>query len=212
MTNSFFARLINRLLIETHPFQLSVTRVQSKPQITKLFPTQENRDVPQQQSANEAKPLDKLLGKLRATYNHVFRKPENTSSVETILAKDTPDPDVQALKLIRSNRMQQSSADKAHSKNSEPQRTYLESNDDLLNSIQPVDRLEPLEPLELDDEVENENDREIEIVTPRNTFEFPITLSRHLVDWLGSLLGITYGIYSKLTRAIYNNNTTIRVA
>lgn len=193
-------------------FQLSTLRVESKPQITKLFPIPEETNDPPQRSDNDTKPLDKLFGKLRATYNFVFRKPENMSNVEKILAKDTPDPDVEALKVIWSNRMQSNSKDKENSKKSQPKGMYLAANDEWVNDIQPLDRLEPLEPLELEDEVGNNRDREVEIVTPRTSFQFPVTLSRHLVDWLGSLLGITYGIYSKLARLIYSNNTAIRIS
>lgn len=134
------------------------------------------------------------------------------SNVEKILAKDTPDPDVEALKVIWSNRMQSNSKDKENSKKSQPKGMYLATNDEWVNDIQTLDRLEPLEPLELEDEVGNNRDREVEIVTPRTSFQFPVTLSRHLVDWLGSLLGITYGIYSKLARLIYSNNTAIRIS
>lgn len=193
-------------------FQLSTLRVESKPQITKLFPIPEETNDSPQRSDNDTKPLDKLFGKLRATYNFVFRKPENMSNVEKILAKDTPDPDVEALKVIWSNRMQSNSKDKENSKKSQPKGMYLAANDEWVNDIQPLDRLEPLEPLELEDEVGNNRDREVEIVTPRTSFQFPVTLSRHLVDWLGSLLGITYGIYSKLARLIYSNNTAIRIS
>ncbi|XP_017893189.1 uncharacterized protein LOC108632865 [Ceratina calcarata] len=190
---------------------LSMTRVQSKPQITRLFPVQREANVSQPEGTNdEAKPLDRLLGKLRATYDFVFRKPENTSNVEKILAKDTSKaaPEAEPVKSIWSIRMQPKDNGKNTGANFQPQRTYLGTNEDWANDIQPLDRLEPLE---LEDEVENEKDREVEFVTPRTGFQFPVTLSRHFVDWLGSLLGITYGVYSKLARIIYSNNTTIRV-
>ncbi|KZC08044.1 hypothetical protein WN55_09107 [Dufourea novaeangliae] len=80
--------------------------------------------------------------------------------------------------------------------------------DDWVNDIQPLDQLEPLEPLDLEDETVDK-DSEVEFVTPKSSLQFPVTLSRHLVDWLGSLLGVTYGVYSKLAKAIYNNNTTV---
>lgn len=185
--------------------------MESKPQITKLFPIPEETSDPPQRSNNDTKLLDKLFGKLRATYNFVFRKPENMSNVEKILAKDTPDPDIEALKVIWSNRMQSNS--KEDSNKSQPKGImYLAANDEWMNDIQPLDHLEPLEPLELEDEIENNKDREVEIVTPRTSFQFPATLNRHLVNWLGSLLGITYGVYSKLARAIYSNNTAIRIS
>ncbi|CAK9811575.1 hypothetical protein ANTPLA_LOCUS7079 [Anthophora plagiata] len=205
------------LLLAFYLVCLSVSRVQSKPQITKLFPVVREELDPQQDSAkNETKPLDKLLGKLRATYDFVFRKPENTSNVEKILAKDAPDPDVETLKLIWSNRMQQQqqqqkSRNREDSEKFQPQRIYLGMNEDWVNDIQPLKPLEPLEPLELEEEMEIDKNRDVEVITQRNSFQFPVTLSRHLVDWLGSLLGITYGVYSKLTRALSSNNTAIRV-
>ncbi|XP_034181134.1 uncharacterized protein LOC117604781 [Osmia lignaria lignaria] len=181
---------------------LSTMRVRSKPQITRLYPIQEM--IEREQTNTETKPLDKLFGKLRATYNFVFRKPENTSNVEKILAKDAPDPDVQTLKSIWLNRMEQyRRINQDAEKSREPERTYL-SDDDWVNDIQPLDRLEPLE---FDEEDMEDKNRDVEFVTPRNGFQLPVTLSRHLVDWLGSLLGITYGVYSKLARAIYTNNT-----
>ncbi|XP_043250626.1 uncharacterized protein LOC122396366 [Colletes gigas] len=160
-------------------FCLFVARVQSKPQITKLFPVQEAIEY-HQRANNEMKPLDRLLGKLRATYDFVFRKPENTSNVEKILAKDA-----------------------GSDKYRQTEKTLVLTDDDWVNDIQPLDRLEPLE---LEDETEDKN-LEVEFVTPRSSFQLPATLSKHLVDWLGSLLGITYGVYSKLARAIYSNNT-----
>ncbi|XP_029038214.1 uncharacterized protein LOC114873738 [Osmia bicornis bicornis] len=181
---------------------LSAMRVRSKPQITRLYPIQEM--IEREQTNTETKPLDKLLGKLRATYNFVFRKPENTSNVEKILAKDAPDPDVQTLKSIWLNRMEQyRRINQDAEKSREPERTYL-SDDDWVNDIQPLDRLEPLE---FDEEDMEDKNRDVEFVTPRNGFQLPVTLSRHLVEWLGSLLGITYGVYSKLARVIYTNNT-----
>ncbi|KOC65296.1 hypothetical protein WH47_09875 [Habropoda laboriosa] len=104
--------------------------------------------------------------------------------------------------------MQQMSRNREESKKFQPQRIYLGMNEDWVNHIQP---LEPLEPLELEEEMEFDKNRDVEVITPRNNFQFPVTISRHLVDWLGSLLGITYGVYSKLARALSNNNTTIRV-
>lgn len=186
--------------------------MQSRPQITKLFPVQEAIEYHQRVS-NEVKPLDKLLGKLRATYDFVFRKLENTTNVEKILAKDAPDSEAEALKLIWSNRMQQISQGRGLNGAEESRRTegtlLTSSDEDWVNDIQPLDRLEPLEPLEpleLQDEPKNPG-RDVEIVTPKTSFQLPVTLSRHLVDWLGSLLGITYGVYSKLARAIYSNST-----
>ncbi|XP_012254487.2 uncharacterized protein LOC105685184 [Athalia rosae] len=85
-----------------------VVKVQSKPQITKLFPVKEL--VAFHEKTNEIKPLDKFLGKLKAAYDFVFNKPEDTSNVEKILANDRSDatqdasnPEIDALKLIWTN-------------------------------------------------------------------------------------------------------------
>ncbi|XP_076231440.1 uncharacterized protein LOC143177435 [Calliopsis andreniformis] len=180
------------------------TRVQSKPQITKLFPVQEAIEYHQRVS-NEMKPLDKFLGKLRATYDFVFRKPENTSNVERILAKDAPNANLQAANLLWSDRIQPISRNSENTHGTEG--TLLTMQDeDWVNDVQPLDHLEPLEPLDMENEMGDKN-RDVEIITPKTSFQLPATLSRHLVDWLGSLLGITYGVYSKLARAIYSNNT-----
>ncbi|XP_070165190.1 uncharacterized protein [Polyergus mexicanus] len=80
-------------------FCLFATRVQSKPQITKLFPVE--GIMYQKSLSNTTKPLEKFWGKLRATYNFIFRQTNNTNNIEKILAKDdAPASDLQALKLI----------------------------------------------------------------------------------------------------------------
>nr|XP_033333026.1 uncharacterized protein LOC117224317 isoform X1 [Megalopta genalis] len=188
--------------------QLSVDTVRSKPQITKLFPVQESVDQ-HQPSGNETKPLDRFLGKLRATYDFVFRKPEDTGNVERILAKNGQDLDVDALKAIWSNRMSEEERTKKPEMPEKHRQTehVFRLMDDCANDIQPLDQLEPLGPLELDDE-EGDKKTEVEFITPRPGLQFPATISRHLVYWLGSLLGITYEVYSKLARAIYSNATT----
>lgn len=73
-------------------------RVQSKPQITKLFPV-EGLVAYQKQLSNATKPLEKFFGKLRATYNFVFHQPDNTSYIEKILGKSA-NPDLQSLRII----------------------------------------------------------------------------------------------------------------
>ncbi|XP_029669825.1 uncharacterized protein LOC115239449 [Formica exsecta] len=82
-------------------FCLFAARVQSKPQITKLFPVE--GITYQKQLNNTTKPLEKFWGKLRATYNFIFRQTNNTNNIEKILAKDAPASDLQALKLIWPN-------------------------------------------------------------------------------------------------------------
>ncbi|KAG7206126.1 hypothetical protein KM043_003519 [Ampulex compressa] len=167
---------------------LFASRAHSKPQITKLFPVQELIDH-HQQVGNEVKPLDKFLGKLRATYDFVFRKPENTSNVEKILMKDDPDPDLEAFRLIWSDdkraRMELLDAG--------PMATTTE---DWFNDVQ------PLMPLELQEEGKEDG---VEVITPATTLQLPATLGRHLIEWLGSLLGLTYSVYAKLVTAVHPN-------
>ncbi|KAG5331872.1 KKCC2 kinase, partial [Acromyrmex charruanus] len=77
---------------------LFAMRVQSKPQITKLFPV-EGLTAYHKQFNDTTKSLDKFWEKLRTTYNFVFQ-PGNTSNVEKILAKNASDPNLQTLRLI----------------------------------------------------------------------------------------------------------------
>lgn len=69
--------------------------------------------------------------------------------------------------------------------------------EDWFNDIQ------PLEPLELQDE--KQTDKDVEIVTPGKTYQLPTTVGRHLIEWLGSLFGFTYSIYTKLSGATCGN-------
>lgn len=84
---------------------------------------------------------------------------------------------------------------------------------DKFEELQPLEQLEPLEPLmplEFYEESEdNKKDEDVEFITPATGLQFPNTLGRHFVEWLGSLLGLSYGIYAKLTRAIHNSNYTL---
>lgn len=93
---------INSRINYRYILQLFATRVQPKPQITKLFPV-EGLIANYRQANNITNHLDKFLGKLRATYNLVFRQPGNTSNIEKLLAKDASDPDLRAVKLIWAN-------------------------------------------------------------------------------------------------------------
>lgn len=64
--------------------------------------------------------------------------------------------------------------------------------DDWFNDIR------PLEELELQDE-ELDKKNEVEIVTPTTS------VGHHLLEWLGSLFGLTYSIYTKLSNAACGN-------
>ncbi|KAL2715072.1 helicase SWR1-like [Vespula squamosa] len=191
------------------------TRVQTKPQITKLFPIEEIPVNDHQEPNNSTKLLDKLFGKLRATYNFVFRKTDNNgtnSNVEKILAKDAPNPDIEAFKLIWKNPINSNleiRKSNAQSTTKEPvyqtriKTLYDAPRYDRFEELQPLEQLEPLMPLELDEENEDKKDEDVEFITPATGLQFPTTIGRHFVEWLGSLLGLSYGIYAKLTRAIH---------
>ncbi|XP_012219461.1 uncharacterized protein [Linepithema humile] len=81
---------------------LFLTRVQAKPQISKLFPV-EGLTTYHEQLSNFTKPFEKFLEKVRTTYDFVFRQSDNTSYVEKILAKNVSNPDSQALKIIQAD-------------------------------------------------------------------------------------------------------------
>ncbi|XP_070531332.1 uncharacterized protein [Cardiocondyla obscurior] len=216
---------------------LFATRVQSKPQITKLFPA-EGLAAYQKQFNSTTKSVDNFWEKLRTTYNFVFRYSNNTSNVEKILKRNATDSNLQSLKLIwadtqkadnytnlrypnnsfleqvkslfilknhdnkeYSNSLKKDSTIeiKATIKTNGDNVTFARSNktktlpdDDWFNDI------EPLEHLELQDE-ELDKKNEVEIVTPGTTLLLPTTIGHHLLEWLGSLFGFTYGIYTKLS-------------
>jgi len=77
-----------------------------------------------------------------------------------------------------------------------PTKTKILPDDDWFNDIQPLGQLELQ-----DEELDKKN--EVEIVTPETTL--PTTVSHHLLQWLGSLLGLTYSIYSKLSSIACGN-------
>lgn len=204
----FSTRVRMRLiLVGLFFFCLSAVKVQPRPEITKLLPVRES--TPEQQTNNEPKPLDKFLGKLRATYNFVFRKPENTSNIERILAKDSPNPDVEALKYIWT---EESTETKPENKTNigklsespfynEAKPMLVVTEQHWQNDIPAVEDAAPLGPLEIEI---SPKDRDVEFVTPATGLQLPVSLSRQLVEWLGSLLGVTYGVYTKLARAIHS--------
>lgn len=210
--------------------------MQSKSQITKLFPVEELLAY-HQQAHNITKPLvDKFLGKLRTTYDLVFRQFDNTSRAEKILMKGAPD--LQALRQFWANQIKQDNFTdlkypndtfldhvKSLSTPKDPENTSgfeqrdtsvkvkstIEANknngsrasfnktrtlnDDRSNDVQ------PLELLMLQDEEAPDAKAEVEIVTPGTTIRLSTTVGQHLIEWLGSILSLTYSVYSKLSAA-----------
>lgn len=214
-------------------------KVQPKPQITKLFPVEE-LSAYHQQANNITKPLvDKFLGKLRTTYDLVFRQPGNISHVEKILTKSTSSPDLQSLRVLWADQINQNN----YTDLKYPNDTFLDhvkslsipknqnqrnvsdlqkelsielnstierngNNESLASSNQtktlndnPLNDIQSLELLELQDEKVPHVETEVEIVTPGTTIRLSTTLGQHLIEWLGSIFGLTYSIYAKLSAA-----------
>lgn len=222
-------------LLGYYLFCLFATRVQPKPQITKLFPVEGYLAPYHKQFNHTTESVDKFLEKLRATYNFVFHRSDNTSNIEHILAKNASDPNLQTLRLIWAdmkkadnytnlkypsnsfldqikllstpqnrdsktnwiNLKKDSSEIKATIKANGKNKTTILPDDDWFNDIQ------PLEQLELQDE-ELDKKNEVEIVSPGTT------VGHHLLEWLGSLFGLTYSIYSKLSSAACGNEKPTR--
>lgn len=89
---------------------------------------------------------------------------------------------------------------KATRKTNENNVTSMSSNEKGSNKIvlPDDDWFNDIQPLELQDE-ELDKKNEVEIVTPETTLQ--TTVGHHLLEWLGSLFGLTYSIYSKLSNA-----------
>jgi len=200
-------------------------------------------------SNDTAKPLDRFLEKLRATYNFVFRQTGNADNVERILPKGAAShSDQQALRLIWSNPAREN--DYASLKY--PERGLLDQvislstldNHKIKTDLSPAKNLsvemkstmkasesnassserssnksatlsddwskdvQPLEQLELQDEELN-NKNEVEIVTPGMTLQLP-TVGRQLIEWLGSLFGLTYRIYTKLSGPVSSSGNIVK--
>ncbi|XP_011642953.1 uncharacterized protein LOC105430885 [Pogonomyrmex barbatus] len=77
---------------------LFAMRMESKPQLTKLFPA-EGLTAYYKQLGNTTKSLDKFWEKLRITYNFVFH-PDNTNNIEKILSKNITETNLPTLKVI----------------------------------------------------------------------------------------------------------------
>ncbi|XP_011863117.1 PREDICTED: uncharacterized protein LOC105559445 [Vollenhovia emeryi] len=218
---------------------LFATRVQPKPQVTKLFP--EGLAPYHKQFNSTTQSVDKFWDKLRTTYKLVFRQLGNTSDAEKVLAKNAPDTNLQALRLIWADTLKadnytnlkypsnsfldqvkslsilKKNDSKAKASNLEgstfeikatsENRTNVTSSSNKIKSLPDDDwfnDIQPLGQLELqDDELDKKN--EVEIVKTGTT-----TAVYHLLEWLGSLFGFTYSVYSKLSGVACGNEKAIR--
>lgn len=194
-------------------------KVDSSPQITRLFPLKELTEF--HEKTNEIKPLDKIFGKLRATYNFVFKKSEDTSNVEKILANDAKNDDLETLKLIwasligpqpptvaKNNGDVESENEKGRGEfefkdNVIPVNKAAEKTVEKTEKDEWLDAVEAPKPLGagLEFQDDSDDDSVVETTTPR-TFQLPIALGKQLLDWLGALLGLTYGAYTRVAQAV----------
>jgi len=204
-------------------------------------------------SNDTAKPLDKFLEKLRATYNFVFRQADNASNVKRILPKGAASNSDQASRLIWSNPAWENDyaslkyperglldqvislstldtrkikTDSSPAKNSsvEMKSTMKTSGSNASSSEGSSNKtttdddssdedwskdVQPLGQLELQDEELN-NKNEVEILTPGTTLQFPMTVGRQMIEWFGSLFGLTYRIYTKLSSAACSSGNIVK--
>lgn len=88
--------------LDNRPWQVCLQGKETR-QISRLIPLEDWIDF--KNRTREVKPLDKLIGKLRATYDFVFHKPDNVSNVGKILNETSENEatEEQALKKPISN-------------------------------------------------------------------------------------------------------------
>lgn len=188
-------------------------------QITKLIPIEDW--IAFNRRTNDVKPLDKFLGKLRATYDFVFQKPDNVSNVEKILSEDKLENiEVESSeKLIKStSQMKNNIGEIIDNKKQINDVNNINVELFLINNITTIkpssisriskdnewlddidETPEPLSELEI---IGDENiDRSVEVTTQQMGFQLPIAVARAFAKWLGSILGFTRGAYLKLTHS-----------
>lgn len=184
--------------------------LEASPQVTKFAPVEDW--IAFKRRTSDIKPLDKFLGKLRATYDFVFHKPENVSNVEKILTKDKPvDPEIESNKFILPN---SPVTDKPVDEKEEVTETsmYVELLPDEImptkessisrvatDWLDEIEVPEPLSELEILNDNDDDIDASVETVTPRSSFALPAALAKAFIRWLSSIIGFTQGPYLKIT-------------
>ncbi|XP_011306423.1 uncharacterized protein [Fopius arisanus] len=172
---------------------------EASPQITKFAPVEDW--IAFKRRTSDIKPLDKFLGKLRATYDFVFHKPENVSDLAKILPSDEPRvPYTEPYKFILSN-SQENSENKKVATDSP---VYVELlADEMSRTESSISRVstdwgdegvvEPLSELELLSDNEDNIDGSVERVYPRPSFQLPTAIATAFLRWLSSIIGFIHG-------------------
>ncbi|XP_015108723.1 uncharacterized protein LOC107035689 [Diachasma alloeum] len=196
-------------MLAANIFQIEL---EASPQITKFAPVEDW--IAFKRRTSDIKPLDKFLGKLRATYDFVFHKPENVSNVGKILSSDKPkETDTKPYKFILSNsHVTDDSASEKEEVTESP--VYVELLGDEVMSTKEssisrvatdwadeVETVEPLSELELLNDNDDDIDRPGDTVNPQTSFELSAAVARAFLRWLSSIIGFTHGAYLKITNS-----------
>ncbi|CAD6237514.1 GSCOCG00002351001-RA-CDS [Cotesia congregata] len=204
-------------------FSINLLKTNGSPQITKLVPLDDW--VAFKERTSQVNPLDKFFGKLRATYDFIFHRPDNVSNVEKIIADDKswatensnnknhdrlitpmlPLFNHIVFKNNNSNKKSEIDMNKNLYIRLYPEENLMSTYESSISRISKddewpddVETVEPLSQVEID----NENiDRSVEAVTPsQSSFQFPIAVVRAFAKWLESILSYTHQAYSAFAR------------
>ncbi|XP_057318674.1 uncharacterized protein LOC130663454 [Microplitis mediator] len=205
-------------------FFINLSKINGSPQITKLVPLDDW--IAFKERSSQVKPLDKLFGKLRATYDFIFHRPDNVSNVEKIIADDKSWNSEENLNnknndkfiapmlplfnhiAFKNNNNNKNEDDvnknlyiQLYPKENVIMSTHESSISRISKDNEWPDDIETIEPLS-QVEIDNENiDRSVEAVTPSQSgFQFPIAVVRAFAKWLESILGYTHQAYSIITQ------------
>ncbi|XP_034938132.1 uncharacterized protein [Chelonus insularis] len=202
LTFGFFCVILFTLLIE----------LRALPQITKLIPLEDW--IAFKNRTSNINPLDKFLGKLRATYDFVFHKPDNITNVKKILMENKSEPIIDNTEkiimstlsiigdIIYNNNQRKTSNDSVYlellpEENIIP--TKVSSISRISKDNKWLDEIEVQEPLSEEEAIDDEDiDRSVEIVTPKPGFQLSAAVAQAFGKWLASILRFTREAYSKL--------------
>ncbi|XP_044017987.1 dual specificity mitogen-activated protein kinase kinase 1-like, partial [Aphidius gifuensis] len=209
-------KIINFGLLVTTVFML--TSLTDSSQITKLVPVEEW--IAFKHNTRNVKPIDKFIGKLRATYDFVFHKNDNISNIEKLLANETiknnndesyklANKNLQNNNIINNENVNDKILDKLLDESSTRESSIKKLSkgnwlDDI--DIKPLDKLvivsDKMDDIEKSDNVED-----------HLNLQLPAVVVKSFINWLEHALGFSQGLYLKITNSTLsnnkNNNTTI---
>lgn len=185
-------------------------------QITKLVPVEEW--IAFKHNTRNVKPIDKFIGKLRATYDFVFHKNDNISNIEKLLSNETIKDDKESYKLANKNLQNNNiNRENVNDKLLDDSSTRQSSIKRLSkgNWLDDIDS-EPLDKLVIvDEQIDDKTDdiRKSENVKDQLDLQLPAVVVKSFINWLEHALGFSQGLYLKFTNSTLsnnkNNNTTI---